>query len=145
MSSFNYNITYRLGKLNLLADTLSWKAEDLQTQKALKQKHQIKILLDTEHIIALVEVSLEVELDIIDQVLTANRSSESLQEYRDKARHRDLYWTMTNQGLLLYEGRLMVPEEGTLQIELLQAIHKDPAYAHPGRTKFRKLVRDQYY
>ena len=66
MSSFNYNITYHLRKLNLLADTLSQKAEDLQTQKALKQKHQTKILLDAEHIIAPVEVSLEAELDIID-------------------------------------------------------------------------------
>ena len=91
MSSFNYNITYHLEKLNLLIDTLSWKAEDLQTQKALKQKHQIKILLNTEYIIALVEVSLEAELDIIDQVLTTNRSSESLQEYKDKAKYKDLH------------------------------------------------------
>ena len=66
MSSFNYNITYRPRKLNLLADTLSQKTEDLQTQKALKQKHQTKILLDIEHIVALVEVSLEAELDIIN-------------------------------------------------------------------------------
>ena len=78
MSSFNYNITYRPEKLNLLADILSQKAEDLQTQKVLKQKHQTKILLNVEHIIAPVEVSLEAELDIINQVLTANRSSESL-------------------------------------------------------------------
>ena len=66
MSSFNYNIIYRLGKLNLLTDTLSQKAEDLQTQKVLKQKHRTKILLDAQHIIALVEVSLEAELDIIN-------------------------------------------------------------------------------
>ena len=39
----------------------------------------------------------------------------------------------------------MIPEEGTLQMELLQAIHEDPAYVYPGRTKFRKLVKDQYY
>ena len=76
--SFNYNIIYYLRKLNLLTDTLSQKTEDLQTQKVLKQKHQIKTLLDIKHIIALIKVSLEAELDIINQVLTANRSSESL-------------------------------------------------------------------
>ena len=78
LSSFNYDITYCPGKLNLLADTLSRKAEDLQTQKEMKQKNQTKTLLSTEYIIAPVEVNLQAELDMVDRILTANRDSDSL-------------------------------------------------------------------
>ena len=131
--------------MNLLADTLSQKAEDLQTQKEVKQKNQIKTLLSIEHIIASVKVNLQAELDMVNRILTANRDSDSLQAYKEKAQHKDPHWMITNHELLLFDGRLIIPEEGTLYTELLQNIHKDPSYAHSGRTKFWKLVKDYYY
>ena len=105
-------------------------------QKEVKQKNQTKTLLSTEHIITLIEVNLQAELDIIDRILTANRDSDSLQEYKEKARQEDPHWTIINHRLLLFNEKLMIPEEGTLYIELLQNIHEDPSYAYLERTKF---------
>jgi hypothetical protein len=59
----------------------------------------------------------------VDRVLEANRTHGSLKEYREKARHDEGKWQLQD-GLLLREEKLMVPEDGDLRARLLDEIHR---------------------
>jgi hypothetical protein len=46
---------------------------------------------------------------------------------------------------LLYNGRLVVPQSGHIQTELIQEAHNQVSTAHPGRDKTYQLLRPRYY
>jgi hypothetical protein len=46
----------------------------------------------------------------------------------------DDYWTL-QQGLLLHDKRLVVPDVGDLRVRLLDKVHRQSSTAHPGRMK----------
>ena len=53
------------------------------------------------------------------------------------------FQTFQNTDTIL--GSISLYEIDQILQQKAEAIHKDPACAHPGRTKFRKLMGDQYY
>jgi hypothetical protein len=81
-------------------------------------------------------------IELVDQILKANREHDSLQKYRDLTGQKG--WEL-RQGLLLQWGKLVVPDSGQLQTQLIQEAHSTPTTAHPGKTKTRKLLTDRYY
>jgi hypothetical protein len=48
MAPFRYTFHYRPGKQNLIADLLSRKAQDLVTQKAIKEWSRNQVLLSSD-------------------------------------------------------------------------------------------------
>ena len=60
---------------------------------------------------------------VVQRVLAANRISEALQEWRTQAAEGNRKWKLKD-GLLLYEGRLVVLEDGDLRARLLDKIHR---------------------
>ncbi|KAF8748827.1 hypothetical protein RHS01_10503 [Rhizoctonia solani] len=48
-------------------------------------------------------------------------------------------------GLLFYQGRIVVPDVGTLRTDLLQIFHDSPLAGHPGRQRTLELVLRNYY
>jgi hypothetical protein len=48
LASFRYILYYRSGKQNLIADLLSRKAQDLVTQKAVKEWSRTQVLLPSD-------------------------------------------------------------------------------------------------
>lgn len=82
-------------------------------------------------------------LGIIDRVLQANRDHESLESRRQQAQAGHENRTMDND-LLLFDGRLVVPNDTDLRARLLDEIHRQPSTAHPGIAKTRKLVAARY-
>ncbi|KAF8760023.1 hypothetical protein RHS01_01856 [Rhizoctonia solani] len=48
-------------------------------------------------------------------------------------------------GLLFYQGRIVVPDVGTLQTDLLQIFHDSPSAGHPGRQRTLELISRNYY
>src|SRR5205814_8449004 len=81
-------------------------------------------------------------IELIDQVLTANREHDSLQKNRDLAGTNG--WEM-KQGLLLRWGKLVVPDVNNLRTKLIREAHATLATAHPGRAKTCKLLTDRYH
>jgi len=49
------------------------------------------------------------------------------------------------QGLLLYFGKLIVPDVDHLRTKLIHEAHATRTTAHPGKAKTRKLLTDQYH
>ncbi|CCO36023.1 hypothetical protein RSOLAG1IB_01051 [Rhizoctonia solani AG-1 IB] len=48
-------------------------------------------------------------------------------------------------GLLFYQGRILVPDVGTLRKDLLQIFHDSPLAGHPGRQRTLELLSRTYY
>ncbi|QRW25734.1 Retrotransposable element Tf2 protein [Rhizoctonia solani] len=48
-------------------------------------------------------------------------------------------------GLLFYQGRIVVPDVGTLQTDLLRIYHNSPLAGHPGRQRTLELILRAYY
>ncbi|KAF8748459.1 hypothetical protein RHS01_10848 [Rhizoctonia solani] len=48
-------------------------------------------------------------------------------------------------GLLFYQGRIVVPDVGTLRTDLLRIFHDSPLAGHPGRQRTLELVSRNYY
>ncbi|KAF8752634.1 hypothetical protein RHS01_07533 [Rhizoctonia solani] len=48
-------------------------------------------------------------------------------------------------GLLFYQGRIVVPDVGSLRMDLLRIFHNSPLAGHPGRQHTLELVLRNYY
>ena len=86
-----------------------------------------------------------VGLDFIDELLQANRTSPSLQEYREKAKDTTSHWKLRENGLVTHQECLVVPQEENLQTRLIIEVHAQISTTYLGKTKTYKLIGDQYY
>jgi hypothetical protein len=165
LAEFYFSIVYRPGSKNVLADTLSRREQDVATQDALGKAHRTQVLLPPEKLDPKITQELAAELapvaepqtdapivstnghaplDLIDQILTANKTSTSLEDERAKAVRGDQDWTLRATSLL-YRDRLVVPEDDNLRTKLIKFIYASLDTAHPGRTKTLQLITAQYY
>ena len=81
-------------------------------------------------------------LDFIDELLQANRTSPTLQEYHEKAKDGATLWELRDNGLVTHQERLVVPDENNLRTRLITEVHTQISTAHPGKMKTRKLIGD---
>ena len=88
---------------------------------------------------------LDSTLQVVDEILQANRSSASLENHRQSAQTEDNKWRLED-GLLLYENRLHVPnDDSELRTRLLDNVHCQVSTAHPGVTKTAQMIQSRYY
>ena len=158
LSQYNFRIMYRPGKTNC-ADALTRRRQELENQAASKIALRTQALLRTENLDPQILEELSTdhpdpdveicpieapELDLIDELLQANRTSASLQEFREDAERKVGQWTLEN-GLLKHWDRLVVAPDDNLRTRLIKEAHAQISTAHPGKTKTRKLIGDRYY
>jgi transposase InsO family protein len=159
MAQYHFVITYRPGSQNAGADALTRKPEDLKTQKARKEAHRTMrvfkpdgtpetTVTETGCLMVLdsPEVPEQTGLELTDDILTANKVDPELEVMREKARlGTDPHFTLTAGHLLLYDGRLVVPEAGNLRTKIIREIHSRLTGGHPGRNKTRRMVTSRYW
>ncbi len=108
LAEFYFSIAYRPGSKNVLADTLSRREQDVGPQEALGKAYCIQVLLTPNQLdpeitrqltpelapikVPLVRTHGHAPLDLIDQILTANKHSPSLRDERAKAIRGDQGW-----------------------------------------------------
>ena len=78
------------------------------------------------------------------RLLEANKTHASLASSRELAKSGDDHLTFEDD-LLLYDGKLIVPEVDYIRTELVQAVHDQPSTAHPGTKKTLVLLQERYY
>ncbi|OJD10369.1 hypothetical protein ACJ73_09822 [Blastomyces percursus] len=84
-------------------------------------------------------------LGLVGKLITFNKVRGSLREERLLAAEGSDDWKLDN-GLLLYQERLVVPEtEDHIRTQLIKEVHDQISTARPGRTKTRKLLTSRYY
>lgn len=152
LTQFNFNIIYRAGKDNGRADALTRRDEDVKTQKevmrdARKLTVLTKEMLSDEVTNDLQIAPIEAELTLTDRALEANRTADSLADYRAKALTENDVWTM-HRGLVLRNGQLVVPsddEHAILRTDIIREAHTQRSMAHPARFKMLRALQARYY
>ena len=82
---------------------------------------------------------------LVDVLLLANRQDPTLEKERSRAYDvEDANWT-TLDDLVLYKGRLVVPDTDNLRTRVIEEAHARLTTAHPGRGKTRRLVAQRYW
>ena len=160
LSRFNFQIMYKPGSTNC-ADALTRREQDLENQAAAKIAIRTQALLRPEQLDPRIQAELinkawgteiyliePADMDLIDELLQANRTAPALQEYREKAKATmtavNNPWTLEN-GLLKYQSRLVVAADSYLRTRLIKEAHAQVSTAHLGKTKTRKIIMDRYY
>jgi len=113
------------------------KKDDYHQQILLKSE-SVGQPMDTNQTNGCAEVNtinvLEPALQVVDQVLSANRSSTAAEEHRKRAQAARDDWNLQD-GLLLNRNRLFVPDDDPeLRTRLLDEVYARVSTAHPGRT-----------
>jgi hypothetical protein len=78
------------------------------------------------------------DIDLIDRILQANCTSNTLADLRTKAGESE-DWKIENR-LLQYRGRLVVPEEDTLYTDLIRKAYTQLSTVHPGQNKTCQII-----
>jgi len=157
LSRFNFMIMYKPGSRNR-ADPLTRREQEIDSQRALAISTRAQTLLRPENLDPRIVTDLDLDpiaemapvnpvegsRDLIDDLLQANRSAIDLEPLREKVTDENSVWTLRN-GLLLFDDRLVVPEDDELRVRLLREAHDQVSTAHPGQSKTFKLVHDRYY
>ena len=157
LSQFFFTIMYRPGKQNERADALSRREQDVEPQNQVKAEYRTRALLQPDQLDARILEELEEppeiaalediseSLDLVDRLLTANRTAESLETLRNRARNSERDDLVLEDGLLLFQGRLMVPDIDHLRTDLIREAHEQLSTVHPGSRKTTRLLSDRYY
>jgi hypothetical protein len=155
LSQFHYQITYRPGKENAIADILSRKDELTPTQKAAKEAERMRTVFPPDVILASVEKEDDSDEEfardpfenfrVTEETLQANRTDPDLDEGRAKARDHVSPWELVD-GLLFYNKKLVIPDgHENLRTRLLRQIHDSTSTAHPGKNKTRTFTKRFYW
>jgi transposase InsO family protein len=88
----------------------------------------------------------EASFDLVDELLRRNRNSPNLQKSRKKVLNKkpdpDF---IIRDDLLLYQGRLVVPDEKNLRTRLIKKAHDQVSITYSSRDKTHRLLRLRYY
>ncbi len=83
-------------------------------------------------------------IQLTDRALSLNKQDPSLEPLRERARaaNKNLY---IEEGLLLYNRRLVVPDTENLRTELVKKAYNQPSVAYPGVRKTLAVLKPCYY
>ncbi|QRW26529.1 Retrotransposable element Tf2 protein [Rhizoctonia solani] len=146
LAGYNFQIVYRPGKQSGKPDALSRQANHADIPPANQTMLPAPIFAN----VAIVTPKKELQRQI-EAALDQDKSLEGILQFlqnKSKAppsiRQAFKDYEM-EAGLLFYQGRIVVPNVGTLRTDLLQIFHNSPLAGHPGRQRTLELVSRDYY
>ncbi|QRW22529.1 Retrotransposable element Tf2 protein [Rhizoctonia solani] len=146
LAGYNFQIVYRPGKQSGKPDALSQRADHadipLEPQSMLPDPVFANI--------ALVTPEKELQQQIKSSLDQDKSLEEILQFLQNKSKappsiKRAFKDYEMEAGLLFYQGRIVVPDVGTLRTDLLRIFHDSPLAGHLGRQRTLELVSRNYY
>lgn len=147
---FYFIILYRSGKDNLKADVLTRRDDETSSQDAVKKTSYTQTFLTANKLdpqiyselrassVELAPVNraiIEHSFDLINCILQINRGVELLAALRLQAERLDDKDFSLKNGLLLYQDRLVVPDQDYLRVHLIREAHNQMLTAYPRRDK----------
>ena len=161
LSEYYFMIMYRAGKENGKADALTRRDNETEAQDGVKADYRTRSFLSQDQVdprvlqdlgisvdnieLAPAEPELNESMGLIDQIIQANKESESLDALRTQALSEEPGELTLEDGLLLHAGRLVVPRINDIIADLVKEAHCQVSTAHPGRDKTYQLLRPRYH
>ncbi|QRW23043.1 Retrotransposable element Tf2 protein [Rhizoctonia solani] len=143
---YNFQIVYRPGKQSRKPDALSRRADHANIPPEPQSMLPEPVFAN----LALITPEKELQRQI-EQSLDQDESLEEILQFLQneskappsiKRAFKDYEM---EAGLLFYQGRIVVPDVGTLRTDLLRIFHDSPLAGHPGRQQTLELVSRNYY
>jgi len=153
LSRFDFELHYKPGKLSAKPDALSRRAdhfksdEDDNTERIIFDRNKIRIMATMRgHAMILNErplVQRIKEIQIMED--DVRQAVEQVKKLGPKSLRKGLEDWNTEDGLLLYKGRIYVPKNEIVRRDIIKIHHDTPAAGHPGRHKTLELVSRNYW
>ncbi|QRW25857.1 Retrotransposable element Tf2 protein [Rhizoctonia solani] len=146
LARYNFQIVYQLGKQSGKPDALSCHSDHANIPPANQTMLPDPVFAN----VALVTPEKELQQQI-EAALDQDKSLEEILQFlQNKSKaplsiKRAFKDYQIEAGLLFYQGRIVVPDVGSLQTELLKIFHNSPLAGHPGRQQTLELVSRNYY
>ncbi|KAF8698606.1 hypothetical protein RHS03_07507, partial [Rhizoctonia solani] len=146
LAGYNFQIVYRPGKQSGKPDALLQRTDHANIPPGAQTMLPDPVFAN----VALVTPKKELQRQI-EAALDQDKSLEEILQFLQneskappsiKRAFKDY---KMEAGLLFYQGRIVVPDVGTLRTDLLCIFHNSPLAGHPGRQRTLELVSRNYY
>jgi hypothetical protein len=127
LSEYDFDIKHIKGKENKVVDALSRRVHELHATTISMYQSDLK-----DRIIEAAKSDLKYK-DLVAKLQQGNLQQE-IEEYK-----------LDNDEILMYRGRIYVPNYHELKILILGEMHNVPYAGHPGYQKNIAVVKSQYY
>ncbi|QRW22949.1 Retrotransposable element Tf2 protein [Rhizoctonia solani] len=146
LAGYNFQIVYRPGKQSGKPDALSRRSDHADVPPAAQTMLPDPIFANVALVLPEKELQQRIELSLdqdesLEEILQFLQN-ESKAPPSIKQAFKDY---QMEAGLLFYQGRIVVPDVGTLRTDLLQIFHDSPLAGHPGRQRTLELISRNYY
>ncbi|KAK1642438.1 hypothetical protein QYE76_060243 [Lolium multiflorum] len=148
IKDYDMEIHYHPGKANVVADALSRLPCQLNSMIAEEQPslfqefEQFRMELVSEGFLA----SIELQPTLISQIKEAQKSNASIDGIKSQiAAGKAPGFTVDEEGVLWYNGRLCVPSDSELKLVILKEAHDTLYSIHPGGTKMYQDLKEQFW
>ena len=152
LSRFDFKITYRPEKSDEKPNALTRRSGDLSKKGDERLAHQSQIVLKPRNL----ELSATNSPDLADDAQEidieqlweqgyredriANEVLDALRTGKRQSKHLSLALCKEENGRLLYQDRVYVPDFAPLRLRIIQDHHDAPTAGHPERSKILKLL-----
>ncbi|WVZ80938.1 hypothetical protein U9M48_028371 [Paspalum notatum var. saurae] len=148
IKDYDLEIHYHPGKANVVADALSHRA-DCHVLEVRPTARVICCEIDEIEVITeqMAELySLIIEPTIKEQIIAAQKQDKSMAYIREGIdEEKKACFTLDDQGVLWFKGRLVVPRDMELRKKILDEAHTSMFTMHPGSNKMYQDLKQKFW
>ncbi|MBW0493759.1 hypothetical protein O181_033474 [Austropuccinia psidii MF-1] len=153
LSEFHFSITYHPGRLATLLDALScWENVYLERGEDFISKNRMKFrqLIKQDEVQPSRYFAVKVEsfsnmINSIHNALWKDFHYRSILQKLGKGKSVQDYSLDSSSQLLLFKDQVVLPNDPTIQLSIIQKCHDSPLAGHPSQEKTLKLVKQDFH
>ncbi|QRV98516.1 Retrotransposable element Tf2 protein [Ceratobasidium sp. AG-Ba] len=145
LASFNYQIVYRPGKMSEKPDALSRRSDHGDSQM------EPQVMIPPEKFIGFMA---DIKASFLDKVREAQKEDEAIKVLWESVSNKgqlppsvrkEFRRYEIKEGILEYDGKIYIPDDRDLRIEILQRFHDSLIAGHQGHARTLELISREYY
>lgn len=148
LGPFDFHIHHRAGRLSQKVDVFTRRRDVYPRgqEHPNHQSHTLQSLLQPKHLLANLLLDSTVIHDQINQGLTADQVAQQQLNHLTSGADRidQSRFTTNDQGQLLYNDRLYVPDSNDTRLLIVQSHHDHALAGHPGIKKTIQMVKRRF-